>query len=117
MIKEGSESGSNRYIQGEFDSFSEMVTAFQNQPMKKDFSMQKLVMPNMLQPVVEKPEGKMLVDEELNWPGTLESAAIDTFKSFIDAHMVLSNAFKKASILNNLVQIQKSTGSPKFLNY
>jgi hypothetical protein len=120
MIREGSESGSNRYVQGEFDSFSEMVTAFQSQPlliesMKKDISIPKLVMPNLLQPV-ENSEVRMSLDEEMNWTGSLENAAIDTFKTFIDAHMVLSNAFKKASYLNNLVQIQKSN-SPKFLSF
>jgi hypothetical protein len=103
MIREGSESGSNRYVQGEFDSFSEMVSAFQAP---------KLVIPGLMQ----SNDAKMSLDEELNYPGSLESAALETVKTFIDAHLVLSNAFKKASYFNNLVHIQKSN-SPKFLSY
>jgi len=60
-------------------------------------------------------------EEEPAWNGTIENAALDTFKSFMDAQMVLSNAFKKASLLNNLVQIQKSkvdgSPSPRFISF
>jgi hypothetical protein len=119
MIREGSESGSNRNLQGEFDSFSEMVSAFQTQPLRRESlkkEMGMLGMPNLFQSMVEKPDVKMCLDEEMAYPGCLESAAFDTVKTFMDAHVVLSNAFKKASYFNNLVQIQKSN-SPKFLNF
>jgi hypothetical protein len=119
MIREGSESGSNRNLQGEFDSFSEMVNAFQTQPLRRESlkkEMGMIVMPNLLQSVVENHDVKMCLDEEMGYPGSLESAAFDTVKTFMDAHVVLSNAFKKASYFNNLVQIQKSN-SPKFLSF
>jgi len=114
LVREGSESGSNRYMRGEFDSFSDMVSAFQIQPNLADTitkgdlsSLSKLATPKMS-------ENKTQSLDELAWNGNIENAAMDTFKSFMDAQMVLTNAFKKASLLNNLVAFQKSKadGSP-----
>jgi len=73
----------------------------------------------LLYPQHEKLDPKTPIDEEVAWNGSLENVALDTFKSFVDAQMVLSNAFKKASYLNNLVQIQKSKvdGSPNMRSF
>lgn len=116
MIREGSGSGSNKYLQGEFDSFTDMLSAFQTQNPRagnignmKDASIPKLMVPG-------NGEAKGSFEEEI-WGGSLENAAIDTYKSFLDAQKVLSNAFRKASILNNLVQIQQKSGSPRFVSF
>ena len=69
MMKESSESGSNKYVQGEFDSFSEMVSAFQVQ-------IPKLVLPNMQPQSQEKTEFKGPGDDELDWNGSIENASI-----------------------------------------
>jgi len=122
MIKEGSESGSNRYQQKEFESFSDLVSSFQatthlaDSIKKNDISIPKLhtpITPQQQQPNQEK------IEEDSNWAGSIEYAALDTFKSFLDAQKVVSNAYKKASYLNNLVQIQKASGSPssRFVNF
>jgi len=129
MIREGSESGSNRYLQqpNEFDSFSEMVTALQSQShltdsLKKTEAMAKLQTPTVQhQNSMEKIDMKLIAEEDAAWNGNLGTAALDTFKSFVDAQMVLNNAFKKAAVLNNLVQIQKAktdgSPSPKFMTF
>jgi len=128
MVREGSESGSNRNLQREFESFSDMVTAFQSsnhltESLKKNetANIPKLIQTPTKQQLQEKSELKLPLEEDPAWSGTIETAALDTFKSFMDAQMVLSNAFKKASLLNNLVQIQKSkvdgSPSPRFISF
>ena len=112
MIREGSESGSNRNLQGEFESFSEMMSAFQKPnhltESLKDLSIPKLVLPNTQSSTQERPDFiRKSTEEEINWNGSIETAALDTYKSFIDAQMVLSNAFKKATLFNNMVQVQR----------
>jgi len=122
MIREGSESGSNRNLQKEFESFSDMVTAFQSshhltESLKKT---ETAAIPKLIQTPKQHIQEK-ISEEDPAWNGTIENAALDTFKSFMDAQMVLSNAFKKASLLNNLVQIQKSkvdgSPSPRFISF
>jgi hypothetical protein len=125
MIREGSESGSNRYLQqpNEFDSFSEMVTALQSQSHLTDSLKKTEVMAKLQQTPTIQHQGSMekICEEDGPWNGNLGTAALDTFKSFVDAQMVLNNAFKKAAVLNNLVQIQKAKAdgspSPKFMTF
>lgn len=125
MIREGSEQGSNRF-QHEFDSFSDMLTSFQTNNLtdsikKSDFSIPKLHVPipqnQQPQHNPEKMDNKM-TDEDPSWAGNIEYAALDTFKSLLDAQVVVSNAWKKASHLNNLVHIQRTNSpSPKFMRF
>jgi len=120
MIKEGSESGSNRY-QKEFESFSEMISSFQapshltDTIKKNDISIPKLH--TNMTPTQHHNVDNKLAEEDL--VGSIEYAALDTYKSFLDAQMVVSNAYKKASYLNNLVNIQKTSGSPssRFISF
>jgi len=53
-------------------------------------------------------EQKILNEEETDWRDTIEIAALDTFKTVVDAQRLLFDALKKASFLNNLVQLTKS---------
>ncbi len=125
MIREGSESGSNRYLQqpNEFDSFSEMVTALQGQSHLADSLKKTEAMAKLQQTPTIQHQNSMdkIGEEDAAWNGTLGTAALDTFKSFVDAQMVLNNAFKKAAVLNNLVQISKAKAdgspSPKFMTF
>jgi len=125
MIREGSESGSNRYLQqqNEFDSFSEMVSALQTKNHLTDSLTKSEAMAKLQHtPTVLQQQNSMeKIEEDATWNGNLGTAALDTFKTFVDAQMVLNNAFKKASLLNNLVQIQKAKAdgspSPKFMTF
>jgi len=125
MMKEGSENGSSRYQKNEFDSFSEMVNAMQQSKHLTESLKKNDVTPKIHVPVTQIQQQQSfdckMNEEEGGWNGNLESAAFDTYKSFLDAQVALSNAYKKASYLNNFVQIQKTGtgGSPssKFLSF
>ena len=91
----------------EFDSFSEMITALQNHPRQaEDVVVPHPVRFNTAQMLQDKIDSK-LTEDDVNWNGAIENAAIDTYKSFVDAQFLLNDAVKKASYLNNLVQVQK----------
>jgi len=107
---------SRRYLKSnprEFDSFSDMVNSlqqahsFQSEEMYP--SQPRLnAAAQMLQEQRLQQQG-----EDAHWTGKIENAAIDTYKTFMDAQNLLKDALKKASYLNNLMQIQKTqTESP-----
>lgn len=97
----------------ELESFTEMVTALQNQPRQTE----EIFMPhplrfNTAQLLQDKIETKLnnetAGNDDEDWNGAIENAAMDTFKSFLDAQLLLCDALKKASYLNSLMQLQKS---------
>jgi len=63
---------------------------------------------NTAQLLQEKVESKLSSNEDADWDNTIENAAMDTFKSFMDAQLLLCDALKKASYLKTLMQAQKS---------
>ena len=63
---------------------------------------------NTAQKLQDQIEAKMSNEEGLDWKGTIENAALDTFRTVVDAQLLLCDALKKASFLNNLVQLQKT---------
>lgn len=99
----------------ETEILSEVVNLMQNaQKNPDDIVMPHPVRFNTAQLMQEKIESKINNNtnsnnnEDSDWNGTIENAAIETFKSFMDAQLLLCDALKKASYLNNLMQIQKS---------
>jgi len=115
IIKDYSNPGSRSICQNEFDSFTDMVNALQtrsSEELKSEIYIPKPVRFNATPLLHEKIEGNQNKSETVDWNGTVENAAIDTFKTFMDAQVLFSDAWKKVSYLNNLVQIQKSGISP-----
>jgi len=103
--------GSRSICQNEFDSFTDMVNALQTRPtedIKSEIYIPKPVRFNAIPLPHEKIEGSQNRTETTDWNGAFDNAAIDTFQTFIDARVLFSDACKKVSYLNNLVQIQKS---------
>jgi len=94
----------------ENEILTEVVNLMQNvQKNQDDIVMPHPVRFNTAQLMQEKIESKINnTNEDSDWNGTIENAAIETFKSFMDAQLLLCDALKKASYLNNLMQIQKS---------
>jgi len=111
--KENSEALANqaRLPGKENEILSEVANLMQNVQKGAD---DNIIMPhpvrfNSAQLMQEKIESKLgNVNDDSDWNGTIENAAIETFKSFMDAQLLLCDALKKASYLNNLMQIQKS---------
>jgi len=109
IVKDGSSksTGTNRLAK-EFDSFSDMINALQkktSEELKDEIHIPRPLRYNTAQKFQEQLESKMGNEEE--WKGTIENAALDTFRTVVDAQLLLCDALKKASFLNNLVQIQK----------
>lgn len=123
MFQECSDSGTgsrSRY-EKEFDSFSDMVSCLQRSNIsvisstietKGDIQTPKLLKSNTSEIVQEKIEEQTGKEESPMWKGTLENAAFETYKSFMDAQFLLQDAMKKANRLNNLVSMQQSGVSP-----
>jgi len=109
MFKDCSDSSSRRRFPKEFDSFSDMVNAIQNQPRNIDegihrsknfgFSPAKLFN--------NKIEAKLMKEDGMAWNETIENVAIDTFKSFVDAQCLYRDALQKASVFSTLMQYQR----------
>jgi len=112
IVKDGSSksTGTNRLAK-EFDSFSDMINALQkksSEELKDEIHIPKPLRFNTAQKLQEQLEAKMHGEEgDMDWKGTIENAALDTFRTVVDAQLLLCDALKKASFLNNLVQIQK----------
>lgn len=119
MVQEGSESGSNRYLQGEFDSFSEMISAFQTQKhlteSLKDLSVSRFMgetpkameatqTPKEAKPVERKPSG----EDDLGWARYFSDTTADTYKNFAEAQTVLSDAFTKGTWLGHIAHHSKT---------
>ena len=94
----------------ELENLADVVSSLQTQPKQND----EIFMPhpvrfNTAQLMQEKIESKLNNNnDDADWNGTIENAAIETFKSFMDAQLLLCDALKKASYLNNLMQMQKA---------
>jgi hypothetical protein len=103
-----------------FDTFSEMVEAIQNQGTENDEKKKEIHIPKPMrfpgEPMFyEKGEPKLTREDSLDWAGTIENAAFDTFNTFMGAQLLLQDALQRASNLNNLVNFQKNFSgfSPK----
>jgi len=111
IVKDGSSKSNGRYNK-EFDSFSEMINALQakttSEEIRDEIHIPKPLRFNTAQKLQEQIEAQINKEDESTWKGTIENAAIDTFRTVVDAQLLLCDALKKASFLNNLVQIQKS---------
>jgi len=111
IVKDGSSKSTGNRLAKEFDSFSDMINALQmksSEELKDEIHIPKPLRFNTAQKLQEQLEAKMNGDEEMDWKGTIENAALDTFRTVVDAQLLLCDALKKASFLNNLVQIQKT---------
>jgi len=120
---------SRRYLKAnqprEFESFSDMVNSLQQphplQPEEMYASQPPRLTAAQAQMLQERMEGKVMGTEDPHWTGKIENAAIDTYKTFMDAQNLLKDALKKASYLNNLMHLQKTQSeSPingQFFNY
>jgi predicted transcriptional regulator len=101
ILKNGISSPQNIHKNKEFDSFSDMISALQNknsEELKEDkYSSFRPQHKDLEQNIVNENEVK----------GSIENAAIDTFRTVVDAQLMLCDALKKASFLNNLVQSHK----------
>jgi transposase-like protein len=122
IIKDGSckSTGNNHRLAKEFDSFSDMISALQqkrsSEEVKEEIHIPKPLRFNTAQKLQEHIEAKINSEDDMDWKGTIENAALDTFRTVVDAQLLLCDALKKASFLNNLVQLQKNkeqTGTPQ----
>ena len=115
MFKDGSDSSSRRRCQKEFESFSELVNAFQNQPRMMDENKGEILIPSLFRgrssQISTQDNFDLTIrgEDSIQWNGTLESNTMDTCKTFIDAQSVLCDALKQASFLNNLVQMRMAS--------
>jgi predicted transcriptional regulator len=113
ILKDGSSksTGANRLAK-EFDSFSDMISALQakksSEEIKEDIHIPRPLRFNTAQKLQEQIEAIMHNEDDKDWKGTIENAALDTFRTVVDAQLLLCDALKKANFLNNLVQIQKT---------
>jgi len=113
LMKDGScKSTGNNRLNKEFDSFSDMISALQqkrsSEEVKEEIHIPKPLRFNTAQKLQEHIEAKIQSEDDLDWKGTIENAALDTFRTVVDAQLLLCDALKKASFLNNLVQLQKN---------
>lgn len=116
LLHDFSDSGSRRYYPKEFDSFSDMVDSFQaqnriNEEVKTgEIQIPRPVRYNPSQFRQDRIEANPIREESLGLNEAIENVAADTYRSFMDAQMSLFDALKKASLFNNLLQFQRTTG-------
>jgi len=111
IIRDGGSKSNFAPKNKEFDSFSDMINSMQKKP--SDEPRDEILIPrplrfNTADRLQDQIEQKILNEEETDWRDTIEIAALDTFKTVVDAQRLLFDALKKASFLNNLVQLTKS---------
>jgi len=115
MFQERSDSCNRRTCQKEFDSFSELVNAFQSQPhdARGDLQIPKLRHYNSSQfSRQERAELALKRDDSTNtneWSAIIEATAIDTCKGYIEAQSLLCDTLNPNYFLNNIVQMQMAS--------
>jgi len=118
MFQERSDSNNHRMCQKEFDSFSELVNAFQSQPRSNDETGVDLQIPKLLHynsshfSRQERAELSLRRDDSINsseWSAIIETTGINVCKGYLDAQSMLCDALKPTSFLNNIVQMQMAS--------
>jgi ribosomal protein S25 len=113
IVKQDGSSKSTGRLSKEFDSFTDMINALQkksSEELKDEIHIPRPLRFNTAHKFQEQIEAKIngANGEDKDWKGTIENAALDTFRTVVDAQILLCDALKKANFLNNLVQLQKN---------
>jgi hypothetical protein len=111
IIKDASNKSAGNRFTREFDSFSEMINALQkksSEEIRDEIHIPRPLRFNTAQKLQETIEARMNSEENCDLKGTIENAALDTFRTVVDAQLLLCDALKKANFLNNLVQLKKT---------